>query len=58
VRTVVELAHFAEGIVIVVAIAAFVAFWAVGTALTWQEPIAVRLHALRTRRMKSRRDQA
>jgi len=58
VRTLVELAHFAEGIVIVVAIAAFVAFWAVGTALTWQEPISVRLHALRTRRMKSRRDQA
>jgi tight adherence protein C len=54
----VELAHLEEGIVIVVAIAAFVAFWAVGTALTWQEPIQVRLRALSTRRMKSRREQA
>jgi tight adherence protein C len=49
-------AQLEEGILIVVAIAAFVFFWAAGTALTWQEPIEARLRALGTRRMKSRRE--
>lgn len=53
-----ELGQVEEGIVIVVAIAAFVAFWAVGNAVTWQEPIALRLRSLGTRRMRSRRDHA
>jgi tight adherence protein C len=40
-----------------VALAAFVAFWALWTALTWKPPIEDRLKALRTRRMKTRREQ-
>lgn len=39
---------------IIVAAATFVAFWALGMALTWQPPIEARLRALRTRRMKTR----
>ncbi len=42
---------------IVVAIAAFIVFWAVWTAATWQPPIEGRLRALRTRRAKTRDDQ-
>jgi tight adherence protein C len=42
---------------ILVAVAAFVVFWAVWTALTWQPPIEARLRALRTRRVKTRSDQ-
>lgn len=42
---------------IIVAAATFVAFWALGMALTWQPPIEARLRALRTRRMKSRGEQ-
>lgn len=40
-----------------VAVAAFVAFWALWTALTWRPPIEDRLKALRTRRMKTRSEQ-
>ena len=40
-----------------VAVAAFVAFWAIWTALTWKPPIEARLHGLRTRRMKTRSEQ-
>jgi tight adherence protein C len=43
-----------KSFVVVVAIAAFVACWALWTALTWQPPIEARLKALRTRRMKTR----
>ncbi|MDP1837075.1 MAG: hypothetical protein Q8L19_01140, partial [Reyranella sp.] len=39
---------------IIIAAATFVAFWAIGMALTWQPPIEARLKALRTRRMKTR----
>ncbi len=39
---------------IIIAAATFVAFWALGMALTWQPPIEARLKALRTRRMKTR----
>src|SRR5689334_14607911 len=39
---------------IMVAIAAFIVFWAVWVATTWQPPIEARLKALRTRRMKTR----
>src|SRR5476649_1364852 len=42
---------------ILVAVAAFVIFWAVWTALTWQPPIESRLRALRTRRVKTRSEQ-
>ena len=42
---------------ILVAIAAFVAFWAVWTAMTWEPPIEARLRALRTRRVKTRSEQ-
>jgi tight adherence protein C len=43
---------------ILVAVAAFIAFWAVWTAITWQAPIEGRLRALRTRRVKTRSDQS
>ena len=36
---------------IMVAVAAFVVFWAVWVATTWQPPMEARLKALRTRRM-------
>lgn len=42
---------------IIIAAATFVAFWALGMALTWQAPIEARLKALRTRRMKTRGEQ-
>src|SRR5579872_4854063 len=42
---------------ILVAVAAYVAFWAVWVAVTWQRPIEARLKALRTRRVKSRGEQ-
>src|SRR5471032_3548365 len=43
---------------ILVAVAAFIVFWAVWTALTWQPPIEARLRALRTRRVKARSEQS
>ena len=43
---------------VIVAAATFVAFWAIWTAFTWQPPIEARLGALRTRRMKTRSEQA
>lgn len=43
---------------IIIAAATFVAFWALGMALTWQAPIEARLKALRTRRMKTRGENA
>src|SRR5258708_21704023 len=42
---------------ILIAVAAFVVFWAVWMAMTWQAPIEGRLRALRTRRVKTRSDQ-
>lgn len=42
---------------IFVAAAAFVVFWAVWTAATWEQPIEGRLRALRTRRAKTLDDQ-
>jgi tight adherence protein C len=39
---------------IIVAVAAFIVFYAVWVAVTWQPPIEARLKALRTRRMKTR----
>src|SRR5690348_2700482 len=42
---------------VAVASCAFVAFWAVWLAVTWQPPIEARLKALRTRRMKTRSEQ-
>jgi tight adherence protein C len=41
-----------------IAVAAFVTFWAIWAALTWKPAIEARLHALRTRRMKTRSEQA
>ena len=43
---------------IIVAIASFVIFWAVGTAITWEAPIEARLRALRTRRMRARSERS
>jgi len=43
---------------IIVAAATFVAFWALGMALSWQPPLEARLKALRTRRMKTRGEQS
>jgi tight adherence protein C len=42
---------------VLVALAAFVVFWALWTALTWKPPIEARLKALQTRRMKTRSEQ-
>jgi tight adherence protein C len=39
---------------IIIAVAAFIVFYAVWVAMTWQPPIEARLKALRTRRMKTR----
>src|SRR5262249_6315829 len=47
-----------KNFVMLVAAAAFFAFWALWTALTWKPPIEGRLQALRTRRTKTRREQA
>ena len=46
-----------KSFVVMVAAATFVVFWATTMALTWQPPIAARLKALRTRRMKTRDEQ-
>src|ERR1700761_1651303 len=46
-----------KGLTLVIAAAAFVAFWAVWLALTWRPPIEGRLRALRTRRVKTRSEQ-
>jgi tight adherence protein C len=43
---------------VIVAAATFVTFWAGWTAFAWQPPIEARLGALRTRRMKTRSEQA
>jgi tight adherence protein C len=43
---------------IIVAVAAFLTFWALWTALTWRPPIEARLRALQTRRMKTRSEQS
>jgi tight adherence protein C len=40
-----------------IAVAAFIAFWAVWTAMTWENPIESRLKSLRTRRMRTRSEQ-
>jgi len=53
-----DLATAEESFMVVVAAATFVAFWALCMALTWQAPIEDRLKALRTRRMKTRSEQA
>ncbi|OFW98435.1 MAG: hypothetical protein A3D94_04240 [Alphaproteobacteria bacterium RIFCSPHIGHO2_12_FULL_66_14] len=47
-----------KSFVVIVAATTFVAFWALGMALTWQAPIEARLKALRTRRMKTRGEQS
>lgn len=47
-----------KSFVVIVAAATFVAFWALGMALTWRPPIEARLKALRTRRMKTRGEQS
>ena len=52
-----DLVDSEKSFTIVVAIATFVAFWALCTAFVWQPPIEARLKALRTRRMKSRSEQ-
>jgi tight adherence protein C len=46
-----------KSFVIIVAATTFVAFWALGMALSWQPPLEARLKALRTRRMKTRGEQ-
>jgi tight adherence protein C len=46
-----------KSFVVMIAAATFVVFWAATMALTWQPPIAARLKALRTRRMKTRSEQ-
>jgi tight adherence protein C len=43
-----------KNLIVAVAGAAFLVFWALWTAVTWKPPIEARLHALRTRRMKTR----
>jgi len=43
---------------VIVAVASVIVFWAIWVALTWQRPIEARLRALRTRRMKTRREQS
>ena len=43
---------------IVMAVAALVSFWALWLAATWHSPMEARLKALRTRRMKTRSEQA
>lgn len=52
-----DLVDSEQSFTIIVAIASFVAFWALWTALTWQPAIEGRLKALRTRRMKTRSEQ-
>ncbi len=43
---------------IMVAVAAFVTFWAVWVAVTWKPPIEARLRALQTRRARTRSEQS
>ncbi len=43
---------------VLIAVATFVVFWALWTAVTWKPPIEARLKALQTRRMKTRNEQA
>jgi tight adherence protein C len=43
-----------KALTILIAIGAFVAFWAAWVAITWQSPMTARLEALSTRRMKTR----
>src|SRR5438874_12001621 len=52
-----DLAASEKNFVIVVAATAFVVFWALLTALTWEPPVEARLRALRTRRMRTRSEQ-
>ncbi len=52
-----DLVDSEKSFTVVVAIATFVAFWALCTAFVWQPPIEARLKALRTRRMKTRSEQ-
>jgi len=47
-----------KSFVVIVAATTFVAFWALGMALSWQPPLEARLKALRTRRMKTRGEQS
>ncbi len=42
---------------VLIAVATFVVFWALWTAVTWKPPIEARLKALQTRRMKTRSEQ-
>jgi tight adherence protein C len=42
---------------VLIAVATFVVFWALWTAVTWKPPIEARLKALQTRRMKTRNEQ-
>ncbi len=42
---------------VLVAVAAFIVFWAIWVALTWEPPIEARLRSLRTRRVKTRSEQ-
>ena len=53
-----DLAVAEESFMVVVAAATFVALWALWMALAGQAPIEERLKALRTRRMKTRSEQA
>lgn len=52
------LAWSEQNFTIVLAVAAFAAFWALWLAVTWQPPMEARLRALRTRRMRTRSEQA
>jgi tight adherence protein C len=47
-----------QSFMLVVGVAAFVSFWALWLAITWRPPMEARLGALRTRRMKTRGEQA
>ena len=53
-----DLAVAEQSFMVVVAVATFVALWALWMALAGQPPIEERLKALRTRRMKTRSEQA
>jgi tight adherence protein C len=52
-----DLASTEKSLVVMVAAATFVAFWATWLAIIWEPPIEARLRALRTRRMKTRSEQ-
>ena len=53
----IDFAASEKNFAILVAAAAFVVFWAVWSAMTWEAPIEGRLRALRTRRVKTRSEQ-